>query len=321
MERPYAEQMRLLVTGGAGYIGSICVRLLLDAGHQVVVVDDLSTGHQDAVDPRAELVSARVHDAADWMTPDFDAVLHFAAASLVGESVQHPELYWDNNVVGAIRLLDAVRRAGIPRMVFSSTAAVYGNDAGVPLTEESPAAPINPYGASKLAIDHMLAAEARAHGLGAVSLRYFNVVGAYDGLGERHPQETHLVPRLLEAARAGARATVYGTDYPTRDGTCVRDYLHVVDLADAHLRALDAAAPGIHRVINLGTGVGHTVSETLQIVREVTGLALEVDECPRRDGDPAVLVAANALAGDVLGWSPKRSLRDAVRDAWTFLQG
>lgn len=311
--------MRLLVTGGAGYIGSICTRLLLDAGHEVVVLDDLSTGHRDAVDERAELVTAHVHDVAEVVTSDFDAVLHFAASSLVGESVEHPERYWENNVVGAIRLLDAVRRAGIQRMVFSSTAAVYGNGDGTPLTEFSPTAPINPYGASKLAIDHMLTAEARAHGLGAVSLRYFNVVGAYDGLGERHPQETHLVPRLLDATRRGQGATVYGTDYPTRDGTCVRDYLHVLDLADAHLRALEAATPGTHQVINLGTGVGHTVSEVLQIVREVTGLPVEVEVCSRRDGDPAVLVAANAVADKALGWTPKRSLADAVGDAWTFM--
>lgn len=311
--------MRLLVTGGAGYIGSICTRLLLDAGHQVVVVDDLSTGHRDAVDDRAELVVARVHDAADVVTPDFDAVLHFAAASLVGESVEHPELYWENNVVGAIRLLDAVRRAGINRMVFSSTAAVYGNGDGTSLTEASPTSPINPYGASKLAIDHMLTAEAHAHDLGAVSLRYFNVVGAYEGLGERHPWETHLLPRLLDATRRGQGATVYGTDYPTRDGTCVRDYLHVVDLAEAHLRALDAARPGTHQVINLGTGLGHTVSEVLEVVREVTGLPVEVEICPRRDGDPAVLVAENERASEILGWTPQRSLQDAVRDAWTFM--
>lgn len=311
--------MRLLVTGGAGYIGSICTRLLLDAGHQVVVVDDLSTGHRDAVDPRAELVVARVHDLADVLTGHFDAVLHFAASSLVGESVEHPERYWENNVVGAVRLLDAVRAAGIERMVFSSTAAVYGNGDGAPLTEISPTAPINPYGASKLAIDHMLTAEARAHGLAAVSLRYFNVVGAHGGLGERHPQETHLLPRLLDATRRGRGATVYGTDYPTRDGTCVRDYLHVVDLAEAHLRALEAATPGAHRVVNLGTGTGHTVSEVLQIVREVTGLPVEVEVCPRRDGDPAVLVAANGVAAEVLGWKPRRTLADAVADAWSFM--
>ena len=311
--------MRLLVTGGAGYIGSICSTLLLDAGHDVVVLDDLSTGHRDAVDPRAELVVGRVHDAAGVISADLDAVLHFAAASLVGESVEHPERYWENNVAGAIRLLEAVRRAGIERIVFSSTAAVYGNGDGSPLTETSPTAPINPYGASKLAIDHMLTAEARAHGLGAVSLRYFNVVGAYRGLGERHPQETHLLPRLLDATRRGQGATVYGTDYPTRDGTCVRDYLHVVDLAEAHLRALDAAQPGTHRVINLGTGVGHTVFEVLQVVRDVTALPVEVEVCARRDGDPAVLVAANAVAQEVLGWTPTRSLADAVRDAWTFM--
>ncbi|MFV0535324.1 MAG: UDP-glucose 4-epimerase GalE [Cumulibacter sp.] len=312
--------MRLLVTGGAGYIGSICTKLLLDAGHSVVVVDDLSTGHRDAVDQRAEFIEAQVHDAADFVSSDLDAVLHFAAASLVGESVEHPERYWENNIVGGIRLIEAIRSAGIKIMVFSSTAAVYGNGDGTALTETSPTAPINPYGASKLAIDHMLTAEARAHGLGAVSLRYFNVVGAYGDLGERHPQETHLLPRLLDAARNGTGATVYGTDYPTSDGTCVRDYLHVLDLAEAHLLALRAATPGEHHILNLGTGLGHTVSEVLRVVADVTSLPLEVEQYPRRDGDPAVLVAANVAASEVLGWTPTRTLTDAVRDAWSFMQ-
>lgn len=307
--------MRLLVTGGAGYIGSVCTALLIEAGHTVTVLDDLSTGHRDAVHPDAAFVERRVHDLV--IDSPFDAVLHFAASSLVAESVAKPEKYWENNVLGAMRLLAAMRAAGVPRLVFSSTAAVYGDAGAEPIREDHPAMPVNPYGDSKLAIDRMIAAECAAHGLGAASLRYFNVGGAYAGYRERHDPETHLIPNLLRGLTTGQVPSVFGTDYPTRDGTCVRDYLHVVDLARAHIAALQAISPGEHVVVNLGTGDGYTVREVLDAVRRVTGRELQVEEKPRRAGDPPVLVAANQRAADVLGWRPERGLDDIVADAWS----
>ena len=315
--------MRLLVTGGAGYVGSVVTALLLGAGHEVTVLDDLSTGHRDAVPEGARLVVADLADAADVLDPSVDAVLHFAGKSLVGESMDSPEPYWRTNAGGSLALLEALRRHGVRRMVFSSSAATYGDPASPePIAETDPAVPTNPYGASKLAVDHMLESWARAYGLGAVSLRYFNVAGAHLGLGERHAPETHLVPNLLRVA-AGEKesADVYGTDYPTRDGTAVRDYLHVADLADAHLRALERVVPGTHRVINLGTGGGHTVREVLDAVRRVTGLPVPAVDGPRRPGDPAVLVAANARARRELGWAPTRTLDETVADAWEFARG
>lgn len=224
--------MKLLVTGGAGYIGSVVATQLLEAGHEVVVLDDLSTGHRDAVPAGARFVEGRVHEAGAALDATFDAVLHFAAKSQVGESVEFPERYWDNNVVGSLRLLAAMRDAGVRRLVFSSSAATYGQPTSSPITEDEPAVPINPYGQSKLAVDMALDGDAHAHGLAAVSLRYFNVGGAYGGHGERHDPESHLIPNVL-AVPAGQRdaVTVFGTDYPTRDGSCVRDYLHVADLA------------------------------------------------------------------------------------------
>ncbi|MFD3685231.1 UDP-glucose 4-epimerase GalE [Nocardiopsis sp. NPDC058631] len=312
--------MKLLVTGGAGYIGSVVTALLLRAGHGVTVLDDLSTGHRDAVPEGARLVVADLADAADVLDPSVEAVLHFAGKSLVGESVDSPEVYWRTNVAGSLALLDAVRRHGVRRMVFSSSAATYGEPAShAPIEETDPAVPTNPYGASKLAVDHMLESWARAYGLGAVSLRYFNVAGAHLGLGERHDPETHLVPNLLRvAAGEKERADVYGTDYPTRDGTAVRDYLHVADLADAHLRALERVVPGTFRAVNLGTGGGHTVREVLDSVRRVTGRPVPAVDSPRRPGDPAVLVAANGRARSELGWTPTRTLDETVADAWGF---
>ncbi|XKK37084.1 UDP-glucose 4-epimerase GalE [Nocardiopsis sp. ARC36] len=312
--------MRLLVTGGAGYIGGVVTALLLRSGHEVTVLDDLSTGHRDAVPGGARLVVADLADAADVLDPSVEAVLHFAGKSLVGESVDAPGAYWRTNVAGSLALLEAVRRHGVRRIVFSSSAAVYGEPVSPgPIAETDPAVPTNPYGASKLAVDHMLASWARAYGLGAVSLRYFNVAGAHLGLGERHDPETHLIPNLLRVA-AGERdsARVYGTDYPTRDGTAVRDYLHVADLADAHLRALERVVPGTHRAVNLGTGGGHTVREVLDAVRRATGHPVPAVDSPRRPGDPAVLVAANDRARRDLGWAPTRTLDETVADAWAF---
>lgn len=315
--------MKLLVTGGAGYIGSVVSAQLLDAGHEVVVLDDLSTGHRDAVPSGAAFVQAPVDHASDVLDPTFDAVLHFAAKSLVGESVAEPARYWWNNVVGTLHLLEAMREHGVGRIVFSSTAATYGRPASSPITEDAPAVPINPYGHTKLAIDHALSGQAAAHGLAAVSLRYFNVGGAVGRYGERHRPETHLIPNVL-AVPAGARESVavFGTDYDTRDGTAVRDYLHVEDLGRAHLLALDWTAMtgsgGEHRIYNLGTGTGYTVREVIAAVRRVTGHPVPAVDHDRRPGDPPTLVAsAGRIAGE-LGWQAEHSLDRIVSDAWAF---
>jgi UDP-glucose 4-epimerase len=319
--------VKLLVTGGAGYIGSVTSRLLLDAGHEVVVLDNLRTGFRDAVAPDATFVEADIADAASVLTPEagFDAVIHFAGLIQAGESMQKPELYWHDNLVGSLALLGAIRAARVPRVVFSSTAAVYGNPSEIPITEAAVKAPTNTYGATKLAFDYALTSEAFAHRLAAVSLRYFNVAGALirpDGteIGERHDPETHLIPIALQVA-AGKREKLqlFGDDYPTADGTCVRDYIHVEDLARAHLLALDAAVPGEHRIYNLGTGSGFTNKQVVDVAREVTGTELPVEIAPRRDGDPATLVASSARARDELGWVPeKTTLHDMIGDAWAF---
>lgn len=314
--------MKLLVTGGAGYIGSVVAACLLDAGHEVVVLDDLSTGHRDAVPAGTEFVHADLADTEQVLAgAGFDAVLHFAAKSLVAESVARPELYWSNNVVGSLRLLQAMRDCGVKTFVFSSTAATYGIPAVSPITEDAPAIPTNPYGQTKLAVDHAIAGEAAAHGLAAVSLRYFNVGGSFAGLGERHDPETHLIPNIL-AVPAGRRETVevFGTDYPTRDGTAVRDYLHVKDLADAHLLALDAATAGEHRTFNLGTGTGYTVREVVEACRRVTGHPVPHVDGNRRPGDPPMLVASGKRAKAELGWVPRYGLGRIVTDAWSFVR-
>ncbi|HEX6335721.1 MAG TPA: UDP-glucose 4-epimerase GalE [Jiangellaceae bacterium] len=309
--------MRLLVTGGAGYIGSVVATQLLEAGHEVTVLDNLSTGHRDAVPDGATFVQADITEA-DLNT--VDGVLHFAAKSLVAESVAHPERYWTNNLVGTLGLVTAMREAGVRTMVFSSTAATYGEPAESPITEDAPAVPINPYGQSKLAVDHLLAGEAAAHGLGAVSLRYFNVGGAYRGRGERHDPETHLIPNVLAVAQ-GRRpeAAVFGTDYPTRDGTAVRDYLHVEDLGRAHLLALEAAGAGTHQVYNLGTGTGYTVREVVEACRRVTGHPIPAADRDRRPGDPPSLVASGRRAAERLSWKPRHDLDRIVADAWAFM--
>lgn len=314
--------MKLLVTGGAGYVGSVCAKVLLENGHRVVVIDDLSTGNADAVPPGAEFVDGDMVAAARNLLGDgsFDGVLHFAAKSLVGESVQSPELYWQANVVKTLGLLEEIRAAGTPRLVFSSTAATYGEPETVPITEDAPARPTNAYGATKLAIDNAITSYAHAHGLAATSLRYFNVAGAYAGLGERHAVETHLIPLVLAVA-AGQRSEilVYGTDWPTPDGTPIRDYIHVRDLAEAHLLALQHAQPGAHRIYNLGSGTGFSVREVIDCCRRVTGRPIAARDVARRAGDPAVLVASSALAGSELGWRPRHtSLEEIVTDAWEF---
>lgn len=313
--------MKLLVTGGAGYVGSVCAAHLVRAGHEVVVLDDLSTGHADAVPQQCEFVEGEVAEAAgDVLASGFDGVLHFAAKSLVAESVQRPELYWHGNVVTALALLEAMRAHGTPRLVFSSTAAVYGQPKQVPITEDAETRPTNPYGASKLAIDHAISGYASAHGLAATSLRYFNAAGALERFGERHTVETHLIPIVLQVA-AGDRDHVYvnGDDWPTADGTCVRDYIHVSDLAQAHLLALEGGAAGEHRVYNLGSGTGFSVREVIDAARRVTGHPILAVPAPRRAGDPATLVAANARARTELGWAPSRTdLPVIIADAWEF---
>ncbi|MFJ4870641.1 UDP-glucose 4-epimerase GalE [Streptomyces sp. NPDC088757] len=311
---------RYLVTGGAGYVGSVVAAHLLERGHRVTVLDDLSTGFAEAVPEGAEFVEGRVQDAAEWLDGSYDAVLHFAASSQVGESVAKPEKYWENNVGGTMALLAAMRAAGVRRLVFSSTAATYGEPETVPIPETAPTAPTSPYGASKLAVDHMIGGECTAHGLAAVSLRYFNVAGAYGTHGERHEPESHLIPLVLQVALGRREAiSVYGEDYPTPDGTCVRDYIHVADLAEAHLLALDAVTAGEHLICNLGNGNGFSVREVVETVRKVTGHPVPEVVAPRRPGDPAVLVASAGAARERLGWTPSRpDLADVVTDAWAF---
>jgi UDP-glucose 4-epimerase len=318
--------MKLLVTGGAGYIGSVVAAVALGAGHEVAVLDDLSTGHADAVPPGAAFTQGTVRDHAEALLADgADAVLHFAAKSLVTESMANPSRYWGDNLGGALALLDAMRATGTGSIVFSSTAAVYGEPGRTPITEDAPPRPASPYGASKLAVDTALAEHARMHGIGAVSLRYFNVAGAHAGpggrwFGERHAPETHLIPSILRAALGeggpGSPVRIFGDDYPTPDGTCVRDYIHVTDLAQAHMLALDACVPGEHRIYNLGSGTGFSNLEVLSTCREVTGRDIPAQVAPRRPGDPAVLVASSQRIQAERGWRAERGLATMVADAW-----
>jgi UDP-glucose 4-epimerase len=316
--------VKLLVTGGAGYIGSIVTTMLLDAGHDVTVIDDLSTSAAGGVPAGAAFTECALADVGTVLTRQagFDAVLHFAGLIAAGESMQQPGRYWQVNAGGSLALLVAMRDAGVDRIVFSSTAAVYGDPESVPIRETARLHPTNVYGDTKLAMDLMLAGEAATRGLAAVSLRYFNVVGSYRGQGERHTPETHLIPLALEAA-LGQREeiAVFGTDYPTPDGTAIRDYIHVQDLARAHLLALDALEPGEHKVYNLGNGSGFSVREVLAVVEQVTGKTLPVVERPRRAGDPVELVASSDRARTELGWTPRKPTLEAmVQDAWDFLQ-
>jgi UDP-glucose 4-epimerase len=316
--------MRLLVTGGAGYIGSIAAQQLVARGDEVTVLDSLYRGHRAAVPEGAAFVEADLLDPAAVdaaLTAGFDGVVHFAALSLVAESVERPERYWRGNVVGALNLLDAMRTHGVRRLVFSSTAATYGEPTVDLITEDTPNAPVNAYGNSKLTVDRMLADEARAHGLAAVSLRYFNVAGASGPLGEDHTPETHLIPLVLQAAaRKRESVAIFGTDYPTPDGTPVRDYVHVEDLGRAHILALEKVVPGRHDVYNLGSERGYSVREVIDAARAVTGREIVAREQGRRPGDPPQLVASNARARSGLGWAPEKSLEDMVRDAWEWHQ-
>jgi UDP-glucose 4-epimerase len=316
--------MRLLVTGGAGYIGSICAQRLVEDGHDVTVLDDLSRGHREAVPEGATLAEVDLRDLAavqQALAPGFDGVLHFAALAVVSESVDHPERYWRTNVGGTLNLLDAMREVGVGRLVFSSTCATYGEPDRVPITEEAAERPVNPYGESKLAVDRMIGTVCAAHRLGAVSLRYFNVAGASGRLGEDHEPETHLIPNILKVALGQRDAVdVYGTDYQTDDGTAIRDYIHIDDLAEAHVLALERAEPGVHRILNLGNGRGYSVRQVIETARTVTGHSVPVREAARRPGDPPRLVAASERIRAELGWEPAKGIEEILADAWAWHQ-
>lgn len=314
--------MKLCVTGGAGYVGSVCAQTLLEAGHEVVIVDDLSTGNRDAVPAGAHFVEGNIVDVIDRVFTEhaIDGVLHFAARSLVGESMVDPATYWHDNLGVSLRLLDSMRAHGVGSLVFSSTAATYGEPEETPIVETAPTHPTNPYGASKLAIDYAITSYCQAYGLAATSLRYFNVAGAYGSIGENHITETHLIPLVLQVAMGFRdKIMIFGDDWPTKDGTCVRDYIHIRDLADAHLLALEANTAGTHAIYNLGSGDGYTVREVIEACREVTGHPIPAEVAPRRAGDPAVLIASSAKIQDELGWDPTRTeLGRIVSDAWEF---
>lgn len=312
--------MRVLVTGGAGYIGSTAVAILLERGYEVTVLDDCSTGHFESVPSSAKFISGSILDSkalAEALT-GCAAVIHFAAKSIVGESVEKPDLYQEVNVEGTRRLLDEMARLGVSKLVFSSTAATYGEPEIIPITEESPTVPTSPYGRTKLEVDQMITAESRL-GLAAVSLRYFNVAGAFNSksgwLTERHSPETHLIPNLLRASVANP-LRVFGNDWPTADGTCIRDYVHVVDLIDAHILALEKLTASKHEIINLGSGGGYSVTQVIDAAAKVVGSDIPTQISARRSGDPAVLIADISKAKKVLGWIPTRNIKDMVSDTW-----
>ncbi len=315
--------MRVLVTGGAGYIGSVTARVLSDRGHEVEILDNFSTGHREAVLPGARLHEGSLLDdifLAGVFERAFDAVLHFAAFSLIGESVADPERYYHNNVTGSAQLLKAVSGTGVARFIFSSSAAVYGESDTPHLTEASPTAPVNPYGQTKLTMEGLLRTAAETLDMRAVALRYFNACGAMGELGEDHTPETHLIPCLLRSLlEPDASFSIYGDDYPTPDGTCIRDYIHVVDLAEAHVLALEGVdRPGLE-ILNLGTETGSSVREVIDTTAVVTGLDIDPLVAPRRSGDPSRLVAGSELARERLGWRPGRSdLTTIIGDAWAW---
>ncbi|MDK8811728.1 UDP-glucose 4-epimerase GalE [Corynebacterium striatum] len=314
--------MKLLVTGGAGYVGSVCAAVLVEEGHDVTIIDNFSTGNREAVPAGARLVEGDVADVVEEVLAEggFEGVVHFAARSLVGESVEIPADYWEHNVVTSLKLLNAMRAYGVKNLVFSSTAATYGEPKQVPITEDMPTQPTNPYGASKLSIDYIITSFAKAYGLGATSLRYFNVAGAYGSIGENRAIETHLIPLVLQVA-LGHRDKIFmfGDDYPTADGTAIRDYIHIRDLADAHVLALKTNTEGTHRIYNLGSGDGYSVKEVIEMCRKVTGHEIPAEIAPRRAGDPATLVASSEKIKAELGWNPTRTdLETIVTDAWNF---
>ncbi len=318
--------MRILVVGGAGYVGSTSVETFVAAGHAVTVYDNLSTGHRESVLPAARLVIGEIHDTPllerVLREERIEAVLHCAARSLVGESMADPALYYHANVAGGVSLLDAMKRAGVDRLVYSSTAAVYGEPRRVPIAEADRTQPINPYGETKLAFEGAMRWFAAAHDFRAISLRYFNVAGATERNGEDHEPETHLVPLVLRvAAGEASHVQIFGQDYPTPDGTCIRDFIHVRDLGNAHLLALEATGEGDPslEVYNLGSAAGFSVREVVEAARRVTGRAIPARVVKRRSGDPPVLVASSRRARRELGWQPQHSkLDEMLGDAWTW---
>src|SRR5437763_3542111 len=313
--------MKILVVGGAGYIGSVCAELLLDQDHGVTIFDNLGEGHRRAIDPRAEFIEGDLQDRQSLekglakQRPD--SVMHFAASALVSESMQNPSKYFRNNIANGLNLLDAMINVGVGKIVFSSTCAIFGPPERVPIDETAPARPINPYGESKLAYEKILRWYGEIHGLKFVSLRYFNAAGASGSFGEDHRIETHLIPNVLKVALDQKRhAEIYGTDYETPDGTCIRDYIHIVDLARAHILALGAASSGFY---NLGTGGGSSVREVIAACRKITGRKIETIEKPRRPGDPPRLIASSEKIKKELGWQPQfQSLDAIVESAWKW---
>jgi UDP-glucose 4-epimerase len=315
--------MKILVVGGAGYIGSVCAELLLDAGHEVSIFDNLSEGHRAAIDPRAEFIKCDLEDRQSverlLARRRPDAVMHFAANALVGESMQDPSKYFRNNVANGLNLLDAMVDAGVQKLIFSSTCAIFGPPERVPIDETMPARPINPYGESKLAFEKILRWYDQIHGLKFVSLRYFNAAGASARFGEDHRVETHLIPNVLKVVLGEKpHVEIFGTDYETPDGTCIRDYIHIVDLAQAHILALDATKSDFY---NLGTGGGASVREVIDACRKVTGHKIDVVEKPRRPGDPPRLIASSEKINRELGWKPQfQSLDAIIESAWNWHQ-
>jgi UDP-glucose-4-epimerase GalE len=316
--------MRVLVTGGAGYVGSHSAKLLVESGHDVLIVDNLSEGHDSAVG-KLPFVEADLLDRPQMATllreHRIDAVMHFAAFAYVGVSVRDPAVYYHNNIVGSLSLLDAMRDAGVERIVFSSSCATYGIPERVPITEDHPQHPISPYGFTKFVIERALADYSHAYGLGYAALRYFNASGAAaDGtIGEDHDPETHLIPLVLQVALSQRNAVdIFGTDYPTPDGTCIRDYIHVDDLASAHVAALEKLRPGMQLKLNLGTGHGASVQEVIDLCRKVTGRDIPTRAVARREGDPPELVADASAAKRELNWQARYSMREIIESAWAW---
>jgi len=315
--------MKILVVGGAGYIGSVCAELLLDEGHSVTIFDNLSEGHRRATDPRAELIEGDLQDRQSiektLAKQRPEAVMHFAASALVGESMQNPSKYFRNNIANGLNLLDAMMNVGVGKIVFSSTCAIFGPPERVPIDETTPTRPINPYGESKLAFEKILRWYGEIHGLKFVSLRYFNAAGASTKFGEDHRVETHLIPNVLKVALGEKQhVEIFGTDYETPDGTCVRDYIHIVDLARAHILALNSAKSDFY---NLGTGGGASVREVIDSCRKITGREIDIVEKPRRPGDPPRLIASSEKIKRELGWKPQfQSLDALLESAWKWHQ-
>lgn len=313
--------MRILVTGGAGYIGATAVAMLLDAGYEVTVLDDLSTGHEDSVPEQAKFIKGSLLSDSDLdrALDGCDAVMHFAAKSLVGESVEKPELYQQVNVGGSKALFEKMKSKGINKIVLSSTAATYGEPKRIPISESDEPAPKNPYGATKLEIDRMVAVA----GFSAISLRYFNVAGALKSkngwLAERHNPETHLIPNILKATES-APVKIFGTDWPTQDGTCIRDYIHVVDLIEAHIKALENLPAGKHEIINLGSGDGYSVKQVIAAAEKALGHKIPAIASERRAGDPAVLIADISKAKSYLNWQPTHGIDQMVLDTWNSIK-